>query len=360
MAKTTGTNPLNTAISLAQAARLIRVNGTRKTYLVRGEPGIGKSSMLKTMAEPGRRQIYIDMTQMDIGDAQLPAINPESGTFGFLPNENFGVTTTSSEPVDIMLDEFGKANRTVQNVCLPILLERRVGNLRLHPDSRVFATSNLVTDGVHDDVQAHANNRFTHLVTRKPTNEEWLLWAMESGIHETILMGANENPQWFKSYLEEGQEDNPYIFNPKKPQVSFITPRTLELASHSLHTREVLGDEEALFADLAGTIGLRAAAELRAQIALGDKLPPLRHIIEDPKGCPLPVEMPSLTMLLFKMLARMDKDNFDPLFIYTARFPDELQCLFVNQMVKMPSKLTLLNRNPLFANWITKYAAIVA
>lgn len=351
---------LDTTLSLAQTARLIGLNGHKKTYLVRGEPGIGKSAMLKTLAQkyPDHTPVYVDMTQMDIGDIQIPYINQNTQTVDYFPNAMFQTNLSGNKPVIVMLDEFGKANRAVQNVCLPIMLERRVGKFHLHPESIVFATSNLTTDNVGDNIQSHANNRLGHLVVRKPNADEWVHWGIENGVHETILVAVRENPHWMLSYTDNGQKDNEYIYQPKRPVNAFITPRSLEAASHSMHNRDKLGDEQALFADLAGTIGPRAAADMRAQVDLLDQLPPLASIIADPKGALLPRNMPAMTLLTFSLLARTQKDNFTPILTYVDRMPTELQCLFVVQLIKVASKVQYCATNQKFTEWVGKYGNI--
>jgi hypothetical protein len=49
------------------------------------------------------------------------------------------------------------------------------------------------------------------------------------------------------SYLD-GHGDNPYIYNPKRPQKAFVSPRSLETASNIVRTRK-LNDPDAVIAD---------------------------------------------------------------------------------------------------------------
>lgn len=356
---------LNYNLNLKQTAKLIATNGHLKTYLVRGEPGIGKSAMLKMMALmfPNHTPVYVDMTQMDIGDIQIPYINQQTQTVDYFPNAMFQTNTEGSKPVLVMLDEFGKANRAVQNVCLPIMLERRVGKFKLHPDSIVFCTSNLTSDGVGDNIQAHANNRMAHITVNKPNAEEWVLWGMENGIHESVLMFVKENPHVLLSYMDDGQgtpEGNPYIYNPKNQVAAFVTPRSLEAASHALHNKDKV-DDHSMFADLCGTIGARAAADMRAQIELLNDLPPFSLIVADPKNAPIPLNnKPALCLLIFSLLSRLQKDNFNAVFDYVVRLPDELQSLFVLQLVPLQSKVAFCATNARFTNWISKYSTVIA
>ena len=60
-----------------------------------------------------------------------------------------------------MVDEYGKANPAVKNAMLRLMLERKIGSYTLHPDSLVFATTNLGAEGVGDLLPPHARNRMT-------------------------------------------------------------------------------------------------------------------------------------------------------------------------------------------------------
>ena len=58
------------SINLNQAANLIRNVGTTNTLLLRGQPGIGKSSILQTLERelPDYQVCYIDVANLDLGD----------------------------------------------------------------------------------------------------------------------------------------------------------------------------------------------------------------------------------------------------------------------------------------------------
>ena len=45
-------------------------------------------------------------------------------------------------------------------------------------------------ENVGDILPPHARNRMTIINMRKSTNEEWLEWGIENGIHESILQWA--------------------------------------------------------------------------------------------------------------------------------------------------------------------------
>ena len=68
------------SITLKQAANLIKSNPETR-FLLQGEPGIGKSSLLENIAEDlGYDYAYIDVPNMDLGDIAMPVIDHETKT----------------------------------------------------------------------------------------------------------------------------------------------------------------------------------------------------------------------------------------------------------------------------------------
>jgi hypothetical protein len=97
-----------------QAATFIAAN-PRTRVLLRGEPGIGKSAVLKTVADMlGLPAIYVDVPNMDLGDIAMPVVDHATGTTKYYPNSRFQLQ--HGKPVVIMLDEFSKGADPVKNI----------------------------------------------------------------------------------------------------------------------------------------------------------------------------------------------------------------------------------------------------
>src|SRR5210317_197963 len=176
------------ALNHDQIANAVIANGANSTMLIEGETGIGKSTLLTALKRmlPTHKTIYFDCTTADLGDLMLPNIgnNAETGApqaISFLPNEELGLHL--GEPITLMLDEFGKANPAVKTALARLILERQLAGYKLHPDSIVFATTNLGTEGLGDLIPAHQRNRITSVQMRKPTSDEWLEWGVVNGIN---------------------------------------------------------------------------------------------------------------------------------------------------------------------------------
>jgi hypothetical protein len=317
---------MTTSVSLNEAATLVSTCGTTNTFVFQGEPGIGKSAMLKMLADKSSLEPrYVDCALLDLGDLQMPKV---TDSLEFIPNKLF----TGDNPILVMLDEIGKAMRPVQNALLTLLLEKRIGSHYLPEGSVVFATTNLSTDGVGDKMEAHAKNRVSFLTVRKPNADEWMEWGINNDVQPEVMAWVKEYPHCLSSYTDQDDE-NPYIFNPKKQQAAFVSPRSLAHASHIVAQRKNLNDDTLITA-LSGTIGESAARDMQAFLSVADALPPFKVIVEKPDTTPVPSDPIASVILALGSVTRVDRSNIDNFMQYLSRLPREVQFLFATNAMR--------------------------
>lgn len=342
-------------VTLQQASTLTQACGHTNTFLFRGQPGIGKSSILASLARamPDYHPAYVDCANLDLGDLGLPLIDRDTPipTTTYAPNVRFGVHQT--RPVLLMLDELGKATRPVLNMLLPALHpdERRLGDHSFPTGSIVFATTNLDTDGVGDAIPAHAYNRMTVCTIANPTAEEWLQWATSSpvqAIAPEILAFAQQYPQVFECYTDDPTSTNPYIFNPLRGQVrAYCSPRSLAHASHIVRQRSTLG--EATLPALMGTVGESAARDMDALLRLSDKLPTLKEITSAPTTTRLPTDASAYFILAFALATDTTKANITEVMQYVDRWDAfEAQALYITTVAGNREKAPMACANAAF------------
>ena len=341
------------SITLAQAAKLIRTNPETR-FLLQGEPGIGKSSLLESIASGlGYEHAYIDVPNMDLGDIAMPVIDHDSKTTRYYPNARFKVH--EGKPLVVMLDEFTKGADPVKNMLHPMLEKAnpRLGDLPLAKDTIVFLTGNLTTDGVGDSLKAHSRNRLVPVTISKPTAEEWLNWAIPKGIEAEVCAWVSQYPHALASYTDPGQADNPYIYNPRKAMNAFVSPRSLETASNIVRTRKE-NDADTVIAALTGAVGESAARDLQAYIEFSDQLPTWDETIKDPAKTKVPTSPGACAIVVFGAIARVEKDTITPFMEYLERFDAEWQAVFAINIAKAPSKQSIAFSCKAFANWVAK------
>lgn len=348
-------------VTLKQATDLIIHTGDKIRYLLRSEPGIGKSAQMEALRKhfgDSYAYAYIDGASQDVGDTAMPAVNRELRITEYYTNAIFQFHV--GKPVILMIDEWGKMNQATQNM-LHSLLEvnnPRIGNNPLPAGSRVLLTTNWATDGLGDNMKAHTWNRVTVLDVAKPTADEWLLWAADKGdIAPEVMSFVYRFPHVMASYID-GDEDNLYIFNPRKPAGAFVSPRSLEKASDIVKQRDKIC-HNSLRCALVGTLGESGAADLMAFINYQDELPKWKDIIEDPKGAAIPDTPGACAMLAFGAVQRVDSTTMDAFMTYLKRMSTEWQSVFCVHIAKDPKKQNVAFSSTQFANWIRENADIL-
>lgn len=357
---------LRDTLSLRQAANLITTIGRKRTVLLQGPMGSGKSSVLSNILEQLNRTrttdtdtdtdadtdipptkytaVYLDCnTKVDSGDLFMVQYGSEeyvdeadggrktrqTKTFLTVPHEELGLHLTT--PIVLMIDELGKAHRSVKLAMLRLMLERKSAGYNLHPDSIVFATTNVATEGLGDLLQAHELDRIIPIQTRNPTNIEWMEdFAIGAGIDPSVMSWAKEHPELFHDFrMYDNAEGNAYIPHPRRPGGGKgVTPRGLHAVSDVLKERAYM-DTQTLKHAMAGAIGQRGALDLAAYVTLADQLPSLDQLKHSPDTAPVPTSASAIMMVVYRSLQVIDRSWVKPWMAYMDRLPKEAAAVFV-------------------------------
>ena len=341
-------------LSLQEAAQLIAAVGTTNTILLKGEKGIGKSSIMKMLPEylgPGYEYAYFDMGNKSEGDTAIPFPDKERKVMEFFINTALKLHT--GKPVVIMLDEFGKAPRSIQNM-MHTLLEvdnKRIQDTFLPKGSIVFLTTNLSEEGLGDTLLDHSIDRLTVVEVRKANASEWLPWAAENGIHPALMAWVNETPTVLASFRDDDfDQDNPYVYNPKRVQGKFITPRSLELGSNVMWERDKIS-QNALTCALVGTVGTAGANDIASFLAFQDEIPTRESIINTPETAAIPASTGAIVTLLFNLERATDAETITPIMKYVRRLEEEHQAVFCTALARSKSKQKIAFTNKAFTDW---------
>jgi hypothetical protein len=339
-------------LNATQVANAVKRIGHKRTVIIQGENGIGKTAIHHALERDphfaNHISVKLDCTQMSDGSVWMPDIDRENGISRELPNERFGVSKTNQKGINgarpslVFLDEIAKAKQYIKDVLAPIVYERRVGNYEMAEGSVVFCGTNLAVEGLGDSIQAHLRNRLVFLTMRKPTQSEWRTWAIENGIDPIIIACTDENPHWFDSFLDyqtggkyagkDQSKENDIIFNPLLSQQAYITPRSLHSASDIVIEREYL-DTDTLQGLLSGTIGEAGAEVMGAFIRFGDETPAFSKIVSSPSTCPIPSNPVAQIITTLKCVTQTStREEAEACTEYVMRNRRELQSMFANNI----------------------------
>lgn len=204
--------------------------------LVRGHPGVGKSALAGALsAELGLPLIDIRLAQRDPTD--LAGVwFPDKDRQALVPYPPSWALRAADQPCLIFLDEINAAvTKLHQAAAYQIVLERRLGELRFHPETRVLAAGNLEEDNaIVSTLSAALCNRFAHFTMRVDA-AAWLAWASAQELEPSVL-----------AYI--GATGDAALYDQSGDELAFPSPRSWEMASRLLLRADPLDSRRLLAA----------------------------------------------------------------------------------------------------------------
>lgn len=363
-------------ISLIEAASLIVALGDIQSQVLLGEPGIGKSSTLGMIARMhgdkwanARDQhpsdmytyVYIDCVTEEINGIKMRVPSHADGAIKEYLSDSLQLAGSNPRPLVIMLDEFNKGPKVLQSMWARLLLERIIGDTPLPAGSKVYCTSNLVSDGLGDTVQGHVGNRVAFHTVRKPTAVEFAQYLSSIAAHPVVRTFVLTNKRCMGSYTDPSQSDNELIWNPRRTgSVSYCSPRSLVAVSNILQRRERLNSNQ-LFSVIAGTVGLAAGKLFSAILMMEESIIKTSEIIAHPLSAPVPEDITAQIMLMIRGAGDVEtQDDCVAFMQFVTRLPsEEVQSIFFHQIIADPSKAILVRGNAAIRDWRMKHAEIL-
>lgn len=347
----------NSLCDHAEVVRLISTIGNRVTVVVRAEPGVGKSSLLgsinETLGLDKYLPVYIDCPTLNDGDLGMNIPNRDTKTLEFMVAEMLRLD--EGKPIILMLDEYLKTDNMMKKIFARLILERCIADRKLPDGSVVFATSNLGSDGLNDNVQGHEGNRVMFIELAKPNHNQWNVWATAKKISSITRSIVAMKPQLLQSYRTLSADDlsnNPYIYNPSKKTVTYVSPRSLALADFVVQDRHILG-EELTRKSLAGVIGEAAANLFSTFIMMEKDLLPVAEILKAPDSVAMPQSAGALLMTLFNAVDELQtQDEISKFMMFVNRVDNvEFRDVFMAQIMGSPRTAKLAAQNAQINKW---------
>lgn len=238
-------------------------NKTGRPAFLWGPPGIGKSDIMRQVAEDlGFKFVDIRLSQMEPTDLRgIPykGVDKNNNSIMRWSPPSF-LNLDHDIPTMYFLDEMNSAPQSIQAAAYQIILDKKVGEFELGPNDVVFAAGNRETDrGATFKMPTPLMNRFVHLELRTDF-EDWQEWAIANRIHKTVVGYVS----WQKQELFE--------FNPSSASRGFPTPRSWEFVSQLVSDEPNL-KELIILAIIAGAVGEGIAIKFMEYRKMNEKLP---------------------------------------------------------------------------------------
>lgn len=294
--------------------------------MIHGSPGIGKSQIVNQIANDyNLKLIDLRLSQCDPTDlAGFPAIDAARQKAGYIPMDTFPLE--GEEPPKgyngwlLFFDEANSASKAVQAAAYKILLDRMIGQRKLHKNCGLVAAGNLETDGaIVEEMSTALQSRMAHLeLVVDP--EEFTNWASSNGIDHRISDYIKFKP---------GQV---YTFKPDHTDKTYACPRTWEFASRVMKVTE--DTPKMRLPMLAATLSEGVAREFVTFCKIYDDLPKLAQIISTPEAVRVPQEPSILFALTGSLAHNATTDNFGAVMKFIQRMPVEFQVVTMRETIR--------------------------
>jgi len=311
-----------------------------------GPPGIGKSSIVKQIADAkGLAFLDVRLSLLDPTDLKgIPFFDSESkqGIWappGFLPSD------PDSKGI-LFLDEINTAPPAVQASAYQLVLDRKVGEYELPEGWAIVAAGNRENDrGVIYKMPPPLANRFVHL-EMEAAFEEWKRWAYGAGIEPSII-----------AYLAYAPE-HLFTFDSQSSEKAFATPRSWAFVDGIV--KSSIGND-LIVHTIKGAVGHDAATGYMSFRQVMHHLPDIDAVLsgelarideEDPKV------LTALCIGLVNALKqRPDTDAIDNVLRFSLHLPGEFAVMLLKDM---QAEGISPEEAPAWDEWVAKFAYLLA
>ena len=193
-----------------------------------------------------------------------------------------------------------------------IILDRMVGQHKLHDKVAIVCAGNLDTDGaITEEMSTALQSRLCHIEVYADL-QEFLKYAMENNFDYRIT-----------SYLEF-KPTSLYSFKPDHSDKTYSSPRTWEFSDKIL---KKTNDYKKLLPLLSGVLSEGIAREFIAFMKHEDKLAKVSDIVTNPTGIKIPEEPSVLYALTGALSHHINEETCKELALFIDRLPTEFQII---------------------------------
>ncbi|HHH19167.1 MAG TPA: MoxR family ATPase [Campylobacterales bacterium] len=311
-----------------------------------GSPGIGKSSIVKQIAnEQNLAFVDLRLSLLDPTDLKgIPFFDKEKHE-AVWASPNFLPSVPDSKGI-LFLDEINTAPPSVQASAYQLVLDRKVGDYELPDGWSIVAAGNNESDrGVVYRMPPPLANRFVHL-DMEVSFEDWKVWAYGAGIESSIIA--------FLQY----DTTKLFDFDPTKNQKSFPTPRSWEYIDKILNSGM---EQELLLEIMSGTIGNESATAFMSFRKVMHRLPNIEKLLASEE-----VEVEHDSQVLFALIAGIithirsvgfpAHEKIDNALKFSLTLPKEFSVMLVKDMQQNGINV---EGSSVWEDWVEEFAYLL-
>jgi energy-coupling factor transporter ATP-binding protein EcfA2 len=316
-----------------------------------GPMGIGKSTLVKEVAEQMSEEIHMHVSVTDIRllnfspiDLRgIPSADAEKEFTVWLKPK---ILDLPEDEVSILfLDEISAAPQSLQAAAYQIALDKRIGEFELPKNCIVICAGNRTTDrSVAFRMPKALANRLLHFEIVSDF-DSWYEWALQHEIDERVI-----------GYL--AFDNSRLNTEPDIEELAFPTPRSWEFVSRLLKTTGKSPSEA--HGLIAGCVGVSNALEFENWCQVYRKLPKVADILAG--KCTVRVKESDVIYALISSLLTCIASHKDTIRVrelenvcsYASQFPADFSAMFFRGMLAVEGMNLQLTKVSSFAAWMKK------
>lgn len=292
---------------------------------IRSSPGVGKSDAVKQFAEKyNLKLIDVRLAQCTPEDLQgFPMRVGEKAVFTpfdlfpledeELPKDEHG---NEMKGWLLLLDELSSASKAVQAAAYKLILDRLVGNHKLHENAMMVACGNLITDkAVVHKMSTALQSRLVHYELRV-TPKDFVKWGTNHGLDYRIMAYVQFNNAALMN------------FSPDHTDNTYACPRTWEFLDRMIRDKPINRTDH--IAKVAGTVGASAGYEFLTFCEVQKDIPSWNDITDPAKNATLkvPAEASARFATICWAASKVTKSDVIKVLPFIERFGADFQVIF--------------------------------
>ena len=318
---------------IADLPRLITL---KRSLMIWGDPGIGKSTIIRQFTEAAGIG-FIDLRLNLYDPTELKGYPIKYGPAGkermrFAPS---GRLPTSGQGI-ILCDELPSAPPATQNAAYPLVLDRRLDEYELPDGWAVIGAGNYAHNGgVHYPLAPALADRFIHL-NLEISHDDWDAWAAANGVSGVTRAFIRFRPALLHDVKlrQNGQ--------------AFPTPRSWKIADEIY--REQWPTDRAL-EYISGKVSKGPAHEFVAFASVAENLPTAQEIEYAPEVAPVPSDPGAKYAVVTMLESSVTPKNMGAFATYIKRVDLEFQAAFMTGVARLGQTKRELLTTKAFIDW---------
>lgn len=317
---------------------------TKRPVLALSSPGIGKSSAVYQAAASLSKQFnetfhVIELRAATANPAETADVKfIKDGAVANAPQSWFPTDQSVAEGTHparslIFLDEIADGPLSTQSAFQQILLDRRLGSLKLAKGWHTVAASNRAKD------KAAAGRLSTALINRclvtnvEPDTDEFVSWGMKNALHPSILAYVRWRPSCW-NFDPSAKNENP----------AFCSPRSMHILSDFL---KVLPNPS--LEVVSGCVGDGVGTEFFGFLKIMEELPDLDLLCQDQTKVKAPTRIDVAIAIMYALIPRITAQTGDQILKFFSRLDREVAINGVRDALKLYPEVVA--QSPAFIEW---------